>query len=99
MLETAAVVAYRQPVARAEIESIRGVRCGEVLRQLLEADYLRIAGRSDELGRPYLYATTKKFLESFGLRNIRDLPRTGGLPKQRDEEPVRSDADDESRAP
>lgn len=80
MLETLAVAAYRQPVARAEIEAIRGVRCGEVLKQLLEADYLRIAGRGEELGRPYLYATTKKFLESFGLRSVRELPQVAGVP-------------------
>jgi segregation and condensation protein B len=73
-METLAVVAYRQPVVRADIEAIRGVSCGEILRQLLERDLVRIAGRSEELGRPYLYATTKRFLELFGLRNIRDLP-------------------------
>lgn len=79
MLETLAVAAYRQPLGRAEIESIRGVRCGEVLRQLLETDYLRIAGRSEELGRPYLYATTQRFLEVFGLRGLRDLPEVSDL--------------------
>ena len=56
--ETLAVVAYRQPVLRAEIEAIRGVQCGEILRQLMERDLVRIAGRSQELGRPLLYATT-----------------------------------------
>ena len=73
-LETLSVVAYRQPVLRAEIEAIRGVQCGEILRVLLERDLLRIVGRADELGRPYLYGTTKKFLQVFGLRRLEDLP-------------------------
>ena len=74
-METLAVVAYRQPVLRAEIEAIRGVNCGEILRQLMERDLVRIGGRSDELGRPYLYTTTKRFLQLFGLQNLDDLPR------------------------
>lgn len=78
-METLAVVAYRQPVLRAEIESIRGVQSGEVLRQLIERDLVRIAGRSDELGRPFLYATTKQFLQVFGLRRLDELPRADAL--------------------
>jgi segregation and condensation protein B len=74
-LETLAVIAYRQPVQRADIEAIRGVNCGEILRQLMDRDLVRIGGRSQELGRPYLYATTKRFLELFGLNQIDDLPR------------------------
>ena len=74
-METLAVVAYRQPVMRVEIEAIRGVQSGEVLRQLVERDLVRIAGRSDELGRPFLYGTTKQFLQVFGLRNLDELPR------------------------
>lgn len=74
-LETLAVVAYRQPVLRAEIEAIRGVDCGEILRQLMERDLVRTAGRAAELGRPYWYATTKRFLQVFGLRHLDDLPR------------------------
>ena len=74
-METLAVVAYRQPVLRAEIEAIRGVNCGEILRQLMERELVRIGGRSDELGRPYLYTTTKRFLQLFGLQNLDDLPR------------------------
>lgn len=73
-LETLTVVAYRQPILRAEIESIRGVQCGEVIRQLLERGLIRIVGRSDELGRPYLYGTSPHFLEVFGLRGLDDLP-------------------------
>jgi segregation and condensation protein B len=88
-LETLAVVAYRQPIGRAEIEAIRGVNCGEILRQLIERDLVRITGRSEELGRPYLYGTTKVFLQLFGLKSLDDLPaatlgerRPEGGPKQ-----------------
>lgn len=75
--ETLAIVAYRQPVVRAEVEAIRGVGCGEVLRQLLEVDLLRIVGRSEELGRPLLYGTTGRFLELYGLGSLDDLPGRG----------------------
>jgi segregation and condensation protein B len=73
-METLAVIAYRQPILRAEIEAIRGVQSGEVLRQLIERDLVRIVGRSEELGRPYLYGTSKRFLEIFGLKHIEELP-------------------------
>ena len=73
-LESLSVVAYRQPIPRAEIEAIRGVQCGEVLKVLMERDLLRIVGRSEELGRPFLYGTTKKFLQVFGLRRLEELP-------------------------
>jgi segregation and condensation protein B len=74
-LETLAVIAYRQPVPRADIEAIRGVNCGEILRQLLDRDLVRVGGRSEELGRPFLYATTKRFLALFGLIDLENLPR------------------------
>ena len=73
-LETLAVVAYRQPVLRAEVEAIRGVTCGEILRQLMDRDLLRIVGRSEELGRPLSYGTTRRFLQVFGLCNLDELP-------------------------
>ena len=79
-LETLAVVAYRQPVLRAEIEAIRGVQCGELLRQLMERDLVRIVGRSEELGRPLLYATSSRFLQVFGLRHLEDLPPCDVMP-------------------
>jgi segregation and condensation protein B len=78
-VETLAVVAYRQPVLRTEIEAIRGVQSGEVLRQLIERGLVRIAGRSEELGRPFLYGTTKQFLQVFGLKNLEELPRADVL--------------------
>jgi segregation and condensation protein B len=72
--ETLAIVAYRQPIMRADVEAIRGVQCGEMLRQLMEKGFVRIAGRHDSLGRPVLYGTTRKFLQVFGLKSLRDLP-------------------------
>ena len=80
-LETLSVIAYRQPAGRAEIEAVRGVNCGEIVRQLMERDLVRIAGRSNELGRPYLYATSRRFLQLFGLRRLEDLPRADQLRK------------------
>ena len=74
-METLAIVAYEQPVMRANVERIRGVHCGDVLRQLLEQGLIKIVGRSDELGRPFLYGTTKRFLQTFGFMKIEDLPR------------------------
>ena len=78
-METLAVVAYRQPVLRADIEAVRGVKCGEILRQLMEKELVKIGGRSDELGRPYLYTTTRYFLQLFGLNHIHGLPRANAL--------------------
>ena len=75
MLETLAIVAYRQPIIRAEIEAIRGVSCDEVLRQLMHRDIVRICGRHEDLGRPYQYGTSKRFLQLFGLQSLDSLPR------------------------
>ena len=80
-LETLAVVAYRQPVTTAEIEAIRGVQVGPVLRTLVDRGLLRVAGRADVPGSPLLYETTAKFLDAFGLMQIGDLPRDGELLK------------------
>jgi segregation and condensation protein B len=73
--ETLAIVAYRQPIMRADVEAVRGVQCGDVLRLLMEKGLVRIAGRHESLGRPVLYGTTKKFLQVFGLRSLKDLPQ------------------------
>jgi segregation and condensation protein B len=78
-LETLAIIAYRQPILRADLESIRGVACGEVLRSLMERRLVRIAGRAEEVGRPMLYGTTKEFLEIFGLATLDDLPNAKDL--------------------
>jgi segregation and condensation protein B len=76
-LETLALIAHRQPITRAEIEAIRGVQCGDVLRSLIEKRVVKIAGRKDVPGKPLLYATTRTFLEHFGLNSIEDLARLG----------------------
>lgn len=81
-LETLAIVAYRQPIIRADIEAIRGVGCTEMLKQLMDRELVRIGGADDSLGRPHLYETTRTFLEVFGLRNLDDLPLADRLRKK-----------------
>jgi segregation and condensation protein B len=76
-LETLALIAYRQPIGRAEVESVRGVGAGPVLRQLLDKKLIKIAGRGTGLGQPLLYGTTDYFLEHFGLRSTAELPKPG----------------------
>jgi len=73
-LETLAVIAYKQPVIRADIEHIRGVDCGGIIRTLMEHKLVRVLGRKDIPGRPLIYSTTKRFLELFDLSSLRDLP-------------------------
>jgi segregation and condensation protein B len=73
-LETVAVVAYKQPATRAEIEHVRGVDVGAVLRSLVERRLVRVAGHREVPGRPILYGTTRRFLEVFGLASLKDLP-------------------------
>ena len=78
-LETLAVVAYRQPVLRANVEAIRGVTVGDVLNRLREMGLVKIVGRAEVIGRPMLYGTTRKFLEVFGLASLEDLPKVDAL--------------------
>ena len=78
-LETLAIIAYKQPILRANIEAIRGVACGETVRSLMEKHLVKIAGRAEEPGRPILYGTTKRFLELFGLNSLKDLPQPDAL--------------------
>jgi hypothetical protein len=73
-LETLAIVAYRQPITRPEIEDVRGVDSGSALKVLLERNVIKILGKKDEAGRPMLYGTSTEFLELFGLKSLRDLP-------------------------
>ena len=73
-LESLSIIAYRQPVTRAEVEHIRGVDSGAVLKTLLSLTMIRILGRKEGPGRPILYGTTREFLEYFGLRDIESLP-------------------------
>src|SRR6185437_13801859 len=74
MLETLAIVAYRQPITRPEIDEIRGVDCGPVLKTLLERNLVRMIGKKEEVGRPILYGTTPEFLRTFSLRDLTELP-------------------------
>jgi segregation and condensation protein B len=83
-LETLAIIAYKQPILRADVEAIRGVACGETIRSLMEKHLVNIAGRAEEPGRPILYGTTKRFLQLFGLNNLKDLPQSEELPKPRE---------------
>jgi len=84
-LETLAVIAYKQPIMRAEVEKLRGVACAELIRMLMEKGLVRVAGRHDSLGRPQLYGTTKKFLQAFGLNTLKDLPEVEALRLSQDQ--------------
>ncbi|MBI1852654.1 MAG: SMC-Scp complex subunit ScpB [Planctomycetes bacterium] len=79
-IETLAIIAYKQPISRAEIEAIRGVQSSTLIRTLLDRGLVRITGRAEVLGRPLLYGTTTAFLERFGLKSPRDLPRRDDFP-------------------
>lgn len=74
-LETLSIVAYKQPVSKSELESIRGVGCDYAIQKLLEKELVSIVGRSEGPGRPLLYGTSTKFMEYFGLNSIKDLPK------------------------
>lgn len=82
-LETLSIIAYKQPVIRADIEAIRGVGCGEVLNRLRELGLVKIVGRAEIVGRPLLYGTTRKFLDVFGLADLDDLPPLEALALRR----------------
>jgi segregation and condensation protein B len=95
-LETLATIAYRQPVGRAEIEEIRGVNCGGVLRTLQERGLIEVVGRGESLGRPLLYGTTPLFLEVLGINDLADLPRADELVIALRPHQAGGDEDDES---
>ncbi len=78
-LETLAIIAYKQPILRVDVEAIRGVTCGEVIRTLMEYNLVKIVGRAEEIGRPMLYGTSRHFLEVFGLASLKDLPKAEQL--------------------
>ena len=78
-LETLAVIAYKQPIIRADVEAVRGVASGEIIRNLMYKGLVKIVGRAEILGRPMLYGTTKKFLDAFGLNSLKDLPKVDEL--------------------
>lgn len=96
-LETLAIVAYRQPITRSDIEAVRGVNVDGVMQTLLERGVIRIAGRADVPGRPLLYGTTEFFLEHFGLRSLDELPNCAEL--RRVELPVAEQAEEQPVLP
>ena len=96
-LEVLAIISYRQPLGRAEIEEIRGVQSAAVLRTLQDRNLIEPVGRAEGLGRPLLYGTTSRFLEHFGFRSLEDLPRPDELPVVLRERP-RAATDEESEA-
>lgn len=103
-LETLAVVAYKQPALRVEIEEIRGVAAGDMLQRLREVNLVKIVGRAEEIGRPLLYGTTKKFLEVFGLASLDELPKIEALTppdrqKKQSDPPSTTTADAEEAGP
>ena len=79
-LETLAIIAYRHPIGRVEIEEVRGVGASSVLRTLMDWDLIRVVGRGEGLGRPLLYGVTQRFLDHFGLKDVADLPAPDELP-------------------
>ena len=87
-METLAVVAYRQPVTRAEVELVRGVKCDYSLQSLMMKGMIEEAGRKDTIGRPILYRTTDLFLSHFGIRSLADLPP---MPESQQEDPIGQD--------
>ena len=89
-LETLAVVAYKGPSTKAELEAIRGVNCAPTLGTLLDRELIRVAGKAPGLGRPLLYHTTPRFLESFGLGSLKDLPQPEAPPAREERESARA---------
>ncbi len=94
-METLAIIAWNQPVIKSEIERIRGVDCGGVLKVLLERELVRILGRKEIPGRPLIYATTKRFLEMFDLNDLKDLPTPKEI-EAMEEDPERERTGDEN---
>lgn len=97
-LETLAIVAYKQPIIRSNIEHIRGVDCGGLLRMLLERNMIRVLGRKEIPGRPLIYGTTKHFLEVFDLKDLKDLPTPKEIEELTGSDSVQASADNSDRA-
>ncbi len=95
-LESLAIIAYKQPVSKQDVENIRGVNCDEVLKSLLEKNLITITGRSESVGRPLLYGTTTEFLRHFGLHSVSDLPKPRELEELMKEESVKATTLDEA---
>lgn len=97
-LETLAIIAYRQPVIRSEIEAVRGVAVDQIVRNLLDLQLIRVVGRSELPGRPWLFGTTQKFLEHFGIKSLDDLPGTDELRRLEAEQERRKQAAEQLEA-
>lgn len=91
-LETLAIIAYKQPITRIEIEAIRGVNVDGVARKLTDLGLIKIGGRKDVIGKPFLYITTRKFLEYFGINSLKDLPKLEEFANLPSSEMIQSDA-------
>jgi segregation and condensation protein B len=89
-LETLAIIAYKQPIIRSDVEHVRGVDCGGILRMLLERKLIRVLGRKEIPGRPLIYATTRQFLEIFDLKDLKDLPAPLEIEALENTEPEKS---------
>lgn len=96
-LESLAVVAYRQPITRGQLEEMRGVDCGAVIHTLMERDLVAVCGRSEAIGRPLLYGTTHRFLEHFGLSSLSALPRLEEIDHLRSSDEVRAQIEQEAQ--
>ncbi len=92
-LETLAIIAYKQPIIRSDIENLRGVDCGGILRVLLKRQFIRILGRKELPGRPLIYSTTKRFLEVFDLKDLKDLPTPKEIEELENSETDNTDED------
>ena len=97
-LETLAIIAYKGPITKAELENIRGVQCSPTIKTLLDRNFIRISGKAPGLGRPFLYHTTPLFLESFGLGSLKDLPQPEGPPPREEREDFEEDSSPDDSA-
>jgi segregation and condensation protein B len=99
MMDTLTIIAYQQPVTRASVESIRGVQSSEMIRQLIDRGLVQVGGEEDSLGRPFLYITSRQFLDMFGLGRVEHLPdydTIGRQPEPISAEPDTANEDDNS---
>ncbi|MCP4786094.1 MAG: SMC-Scp complex subunit ScpB [Fuerstiella sp.] len=98
MMETLTIIAYQQPVTRANVESIRGVQSAEMIRQLIDRGLVQVGGEEDSLGRPFLYITSRQFLDMFGLGRVEDLPDYDTIGRQPEPESAAAAAEEEEAA-
>ena len=98
-METLTIVAYRQPITRADVEAIRGVQSSEMIRQLIDRGLVRVGGEDDSLGRPFLYVTTRQFLDMFGLRSVQDMPDYDSLGRINSSAATEGEIDSDAESP